>query len=320
MRRILALMPTYMAFVLAALPGIHGQVQVDAALPGIDGPVQVDKYVDATAMKCPSPKPDLGSFEKCLPLFNSCMNHGLDRTVCAVNELAVWMCCIMLVGGGVYLAIVFRRIEGAKTKIGDEEVRVTRESQVLMAQSMSPRGESGALMPSRGESGPTASQTGRFIGSRLGALYHKHNELCSALESSQVERDFWKLFGQLLGLWNLVVPAVSIVMQGILKVSDNEHHADTEQYQDTDTINYRDYDLQECARAFRQGSVAVFTIAAIVLQAVSKIFRPDTRTGVLDERVARIQKDKEKFERDVSTVGNSESAHAGNENSDAAGP
>jgi len=301
MRRILALMPTYMAFVLAALPGIHGQVQVDT-------------YIDATAMTCP--KPELSSFDKCLPLHAACLNHGLDRTVCAVNELAVWMCCIMLLSGGVYLAVVYRRIGASKTKLGDEEVKIARESQILMAHSMSPRGELGALMPSRGESAPTGSQTGRFLGSRLGALYHKHNELCSSLESSEVERDFWKAFGQILGLWNLVVPAVSIVMQGILKVSDNAHHAGTEQYEDTPTVNYHDYDLQECARAFRQGSVAVFTIAAIVLQSVSRIFRPDTRTGVLDERVARIHKDKEKFERDVSTVGNTESAHASNENAD----
>mmetsp|Transcript_103691 Transcript_103691/g.184224 ORF Transcript_103691/g.184224 Transcript_103691/m.184224 type:complete len:291 (-) Transcript_103691:208-1080(-) len=289
MRRILAL-------VLAVLPGIHGQVQVNT-------------YIDASAMQCPEPKPELSPFGKCLPLYTSCRGHGLDETVCAVNEAAVWACCVMLVGGSAYLFVVYSRIAASKKKLGDQEDNIFSEHQVLM-RSISPPGSP------RGE--PGATGTGRFIGSRLGTLYHKHNEICSALESSEIERDFWKCFGQLLGLWNLVVPAVSIVMQGLLKVSDNKHHAGTGQYEDTPTVNYHDYDLQECARSFRQGSVAVFTIAAIVLQSVSKIFQPDTRTGVLEERVARIQRDKEKFERDVSRVGH-ETAHTADDNAGGSG-
>lgn len=131
------------------------------------------------------------------------------------------------------------------------------------------------------------------------------------MKSYQLKQAFYSICAQVLSLWNLTIPAVSIVMQGILKVSDNRHHADHGVFEDAGGINYEDFDLDECARSFRQGSVAVFTISAIVLQALTKTFQPDRKAGNFDEKIAKLKGQLDEFEKGLLQVGSGRDATDG---------
>eukprot|EP00441_Pelagodinium_beii_P041819 CAMPEP_0197629160 /NCGR_PEP_ID=MMETSP1338-20131121/7136_1 /TAXON_ID=43686 ORGANISM="Pelagodinium beii, Strain RCC1491" /NCGR_SAMPLE_ID=MMETSP1338 /ASSEMBLY_ACC=CAM_ASM_000754 /LENGTH=356 /DNA_ID=CAMNT_0043200181 /DNA_START=43 /DNA_END=1111 /DNA_ORIENTATION=+ len=264
------------------------------------------KYIDANAMKCPT------LTNMTVPLvYASCRNHGMDIVACGVSEMVVDFTCLLLVTSIVYVGMMYKRMvtrDALDKQDAMEFYRDPDDSRPLMlSRSSSSSSQAPTLLSSRADFSQYVhghrQDTGKFMHAHLGHLVSKHDDMGDKIEAIEKSEAFWTAFGQMLGLLNLTIPSVSIVMQGVLKVGDNGHHAGKGEYKEGGNIDYRDYDLDECARAYRQGCVAVFTITAIILQSISKTFKPDTKAGELAELKRRLKKQKEQFEDDLMSVG-----------------
>jgi len=151
-------------------------------------------------------------------------------------------------------------------------------------------------------------ETAKFITSHLGHLISKHDRLQTDITANEKQFAYWSTFGKILGIWNLVGPAVSIILQGVLKVSDNAHHSDDHKYtklEKRENVNIKDYDLDECARAFRQSMVALMTIVAIVFQSLNKVLAPDVEAGKYEEKLKSLRDGLKDFDNDLLTCGSS---------------
>lgn len=250
-------------------------------------------YVDAHAARCPKVK---HSWPVDWTVYHSCTNHGLDGAICAVNEIVTWCFSVMFVVG---LGMILRakwlldNIEAGKVKAGYNAL--PPEQLYHIDQTHAPRFDS--IYPGHHE------ETGKFILSHLGHLIAKDNEMRNSQALVSAKHYYWKTFSRIVGLWNLAVPAISIVLQGLLKVSGNDHQAGEGNYKDTGAINYKDYDLNECARSFRQCSVAVYTIVAIILQGLLKVYTPNENAGICEEQLAALSARQKDFQQNLLAAG-----------------
>jgi len=263
------------------------------------------EYVDAKAMRCPK-----YTNWTLPPVYVQCRNHGMDFVACSVSEMTVDLSLALLLSSMLYIFMMYRR-QVAWEALDDEDMADYNDPgdsrPLMLSRSSSSSSQAPTLLSSHGDFSKYVrghrKDTGKFMHAHLGHLVAKHDEMGAKLDGVEKSEALWTSFGQMLGLLNLTIPSVSIVLQGVLKVGNNGHAAGEGEYVDHAGIHYRDYDLDECSRTYRQGCVAVFTIIAIVLQSVNKTFKPDTKAGELSEKKERLKKQKAQFEADLMLVG-----------------
>eukprot|EP00929_Paragymnodinium_shiwhaense_P120266 TRINITY_DN92197_c0_g1_i1.p1 TRINITY_DN92197_c0_g1~~TRINITY_DN92197_c0_g1_i1.p1 ORF type:complete len:321 (+),score=47.95 TRINITY_DN92197_c0_g1_i1:119-1081(+) len=308
-----AVQPRFMALLaLACAAQTAFGVNQTAPIPPRPKLVMIDKH----SMHCPT----LTNNTWAGPVWRTCRNQGIDKVACMIAVAVSWLLAFLVCMGSlrIYLANPDNPLLNACLKkldkhFGDDKGSRTVEGGNAGSQGSSPSALSTTPFRTRFDDvfpGHT-EETGRFVYSHLGMLVSRDHELRQDLAAAQKQQRFYEVFAQWLGLWNLTIPACSIVLQGILKAGRNAEQESLKRYQDTDYIDYEEYDLEECARTFRNGMVAIFTILAILTQSLNKVFKPDVQLGVCNEKVSRLLAKHQAFVNDVSSVGSGDKGGGG---------
>jgi hypothetical protein len=217
-----------------------------------------------------------------ITVFASCRNHGMDDSACMITEIVVDVVIIAFVGSVFGIGYIFKSSLGLSAKKTAEPAYST-----LMSGVSSP------------------NETAQFLDSRIPALASEHAKINEAIKSAKKRYDRWWYLAQILGFWNIFIPAMSIVFQGILQVGHTKDSKETisDAIRDAEQagknitgIEYDTYDLKECSRSYRGAFVAALTVLTLIITTLIKLLNPNEVTGVEKEKKERNEKMLAQFE------------------------
>lgn len=275
------------------------------------------QYVHAKALQCPvvchqwSADPFSGCFT---PLQMTCKNHALDSISCGIGELC---CFVVLLYSTLYTCFVVGALHGLKKKLEEAKGSPmhTGESQEGVSPGTGYMGLN-SQRPGRPDFSAYAyhhhPESGDYFHARLGSLVDKHSRLVKRMQLVRHAHAIYDVSDKMLTFLNVIIPSCSIVLQGVLKVAGDSHKEGT--YQDTATVVYKAYDLDECARRYRNGMVAFFTIVAIVYAAFGKAFRLAEQAGEKKAELNTLEEQLNDFDEQLNMAG-SKKSHGSDEGS-----
>lgn len=234
-----------------------------------------------------------------ITIFASCRNHGMDESSCTVTEIIVDFVILAFVGSVGAILYIFRA------------------SLPLQTVPNSSRSSNGSKLEDAGyQTAPADSpnETIQFLRARVPAIESEHGKILASIKDAKNRYDRWWYLSQILGFWNIFIPAVSIVFQALLKVGDVKtrdatiKNAEIE-YNATHPLNqvhpgfkFDAYDLKECSRSYRAAFVAAFTVTTLVITTLIKLLNPSEVAGVEKEKKERNEKLLAQFEASLAGV------------------
>jgi len=148
-------------------------------------------------------------------------------------------------------------------------------------------------IPPRATIPTDAASSNLYLSGRFDSLADKHSQLERSVKAASVDFQTWKWLDNLTSFMNVIVPSISIVLQGVLKVKDASGSP-------------AEGPLEACGRSFRTGMVALFTIIAIIMQAFTKTVKIGEERGMRKAKLDSLRQELELFEQQLNMVGNSQ--------------